>query len=108
MIDWTTILLAVIALVGSLGTAYFAYLAQSTAKAVKNAVTEAKEEVAETTTKLINIDTAIYELGVRVDGRLTQLLESTSVAAHAKGVIEGKTSVKPVSVDIKSMPSRQG
>jgi hypothetical protein len=68
-VDWTTVLLAVIALIGSMITAVLAYLAQR----------EAKRAVAVSQTT-----------GQRVDGRMDELLSLTKDLAHAEGAAAGE------------------
>ena len=40
--------------------------------------------------KIVKVGRDVYEVGKRVDGRLTELLASTAEAEYAKGIEEGR------------------
>jgi hypothetical protein len=67
-VDWTTVLLALIAFLGTALTAILAYAAQRNAR---EAASVAKET------------------GIRVDGRMDELLRITRQSATAEGVLAG-------------------
>jgi hypothetical protein len=66
------------------------------AAAAAAAASAAKQAAIESTAKMVQIGDAVYELGKRVDGRLTELLDaakalgiSQAQEAMAKGIVQG-------------------
>jgi hypothetical protein len=66
------------------------------AAAAAAAAAAAKQAALESTAKIVQIGDAVYELGKRVDGRLTELLDaakalgvSQAQEALAKGIVQG-------------------
>lgn len=54
------------------------------------AIVETKAEVVETKAKVVNTEKKVQKLATDVDGRLTQLLEARTQAAHRGGVLQGE------------------
>lgn len=80
MIDVPAAITALASLVAAFGVilgAYWAYRAKDRAAAAARIASESQNEI-------IRVGTDVYELGKRVDGRLTELLD----AAAAKGVTD--------------------
>lgn len=81
MTDLASIITALAALVAAAGGILAAVLAYRARRGVEDA-TEA----------LTVIEGEVREVGERIDGRLTELLKSTSALARAEGVAQGEQS----------------
>jgi hypothetical protein len=81
-VDQTVIAVAVIAAIPGLVATFAAYMARRDAQHAKRAADKSVEEI-------VIVHGEIRELGRAVDGRLTQLLKTSSDAARAEGRLEG-------------------
>lgn len=54
------------------------------------AIVETKAEVIDAKAKIVNTEKKVQKLATDVDGRLTQLLEARTEAAHRGGVLQGE------------------
>lgn len=75
MAEVLTAVAAVIAAIGTIVAAVLAY--------------RARERAAEAKAEIVLVGNELHEVGARVDGRLSDLLEVTRQAAHAAGRTEG-------------------
>ena len=86
MIDWEHILIAAIATIPGVVAAYLAYAAKQEAKAAKSIA---------------------KETGVKVDGRLTELLNLTRTAAADKATLAEASRGRDVAAALAAKPPRK-
>ena len=83
-------LAALVTAVGVFVAVVIGYLNRRAAAAAKVEATNAKDAAREAAARLIVVEGAVVEVGVRIDGRLTELLESETGRARAEGVAQGE------------------
>ena len=80
--DWGSIITAVAALVTAVGAIVIALRRTS---GVKDAAAAVATAIEESKAEIIATKLGVFEVGDRIDGRLTQLLEQTRANARAEG-----------------------
>jgi Flp pilus assembly protein TadB len=92
-----TALAALAASIGAVAIAYLSYKAKVLSQNAESNARKAEKTAGENQATLIRIDNAIFEVGQRVDGRLSELLDAAktqgvtdSALARAEGVAAGE------------------
>lgn len=85
MSELITAIAALVAAIGGIVAAFLAY--------------RARRKVEDIDARVIIIDSEVREVGKRIDGRLTQLLESSTKLARAEGVAVGEQSQRDRAAD---------
>ena len=81
-----TALGALVSAIGVILLAFWSYRAKERAAVAADKATVAAALAAESQKAIIATKDGIFELGQRVDGRLSELLELTRTSAHAEGM----------------------
>jgi hypothetical protein len=88
---------ALVAAVGVILGAWWAYRAKREATIAAREIVASKREILASKVEIIRIGDEVFEIGKRVDGRLTELLDAAgakgitdAALAHAEGVAEGE------------------
>ena len=85
-LDWVGIITAVGACITAIGVILAGFWSYRSKQKAAIAAEKAEANGA----KIVELDGKLYQLGANVDGRLTELLRTSTAAAHAEGVISGE------------------
>jgi hypothetical protein len=89
-VDWPGNITAVGGLVTAVGAIVIALRRTNGVKSAADAVAAAAATIEESKAEIIATKAGVFEVGERIDGRLTQLLEETRANARAEGKVLGR------------------